>query len=115
MLDNKAYEIKPSNFKITLHTKTLMKTANFLTSSCRYCRYYQTEGRRGGMCQQLGVPVQAEWKACALAVRPFTTNWESLEKVVQLENALITQCSVNHTEVPPIEGKNLSPAHLTTV
>ncbi len=72
-----------------------MKTSNFLTSSCRFCRYYQTEGRRGGMCQQLGVPVRAEWKACSLAAAPFTPTWESLEKVVKLENSLVLECSTD--------------------
>ncbi|MEL4895983.1 hypothetical protein [Crocosphaera sp. Alani8] len=72
-----------------------MKPHNFLTSSCRFCRYYQTEGRRGGMCQQLGVPVRSEWKACSLAVAPFTQPWESLEKVVKLENSLILEYSDN--------------------
>lgn len=64
-----------------------MKTANFLTSSCRYCRFYKTEGRRGGMCQQLGVPVQAHWKACVLAAHPFNSTWNEFEKVVSLENS----------------------------
>lgn len=72
-----------------------MKTSNFLTSSCRFCRYYQTEGRRGGVCQQLGVPVRAEWKACSLAVAPFTNTWESLEKVVKLENSFVLNCSTD--------------------
>lgn len=71
-----------------------MKTANFLTSSCRYCRYYQTEGRRGGVCQQLGVPVQSHWKACSLACHPFTTPWENLQEVVRLEGALAIECSL---------------------
>jgi hypothetical protein len=65
-----------------------MKTANFLASSCRYCRYYQSEGRRGGNCQQLGVAVQGQWKACTLADSPFNSVWEDLEKIVDLENAL---------------------------
>ncbi len=65
-----------------------MKTANFCTSACRYCRYYQPEGRRGGMCQQLGVPVQANWKACSLAVPPFDSSWERFEEIVLLENSL---------------------------
>ncbi len=65
-----------------------MKTANFMTSSCRYCRYYQAEGRRGGVCHQLSVPVQGEWKACALAARPFSSPWENLEELVRLEHTL---------------------------
>ncbi len=64
-----------------------MKTANFLTSSCRYCRYFNTEGRRGGVCQQFDVPVEANWKACALATHAFKTPWECCEEVVQLEKS----------------------------
>ncbi|ACB50532.1 hypothetical protein cce_1182 [Crocosphaera subtropica ATCC 51142] len=84
-------EGKSAKIKHTPCRKTPMKTSNFLTSSCRFCRYYQTEGRRGGMCQQLGVPVRAEWKACSLAAAPFTHTWESLEKVVKLENSLVLE------------------------
>ena len=64
-----------------------MKTAKFITSSCRHCRYYQAEGRRGGVCNQLNVPVQAQWKACTLAAGPFCATWETLEDVVHLEQA----------------------------
>lgn len=75
-----------------------MKTANFLTSSCRHCRYYQSQGRRGGMCQQLGVPVQSHWKACVLAVHPFNSTWENLEKVVHLEHSLALNCGAKCAE-----------------
>ena len=66
-----------------------MKTANFLTSSCRHCRYYQSEGRRGGTCQQLGGPVQPDWKACAVAARPFTPDWNELKGMARLESSLV--------------------------
>ncbi|ACK70051.1 conserved hypothetical protein [Gloeothece citriformis PCC 7424] len=65
-----------------------MNTAAFSTSSCRYCRYYKSQGRRGGTCQQLGVPVQSQWKACSLAAHPFTSTWENLGEVVRLEKSL---------------------------
>jgi hypothetical protein len=71
-----------------------MKTANFLTTSCRYCRYYNPEGRRGGTCKQLGVPVQGCWKACALAAKPFNSAWEKIEEVVHLEHSLVLEHSV---------------------
>ncbi len=50
-----------------------------LTSACRYCRHYQPEGRRGGTCQPLGALVQANWKACSLALPAFAKDWETLE------------------------------------
>ena len=80
-----------------------MKKANILTSACRYCRYYQPEGRRGGTCQQLGVPVRASWKACTLAMPPFTSTWENLEEIVFLENSLSLSCS---TDFPDIEASD---------
>jgi hypothetical protein len=64
-----------------------MKTSTFSTSSCRHCRYYRTEGRRGGTCQQLGGLVQAEWKACALAAHPFAHACDKLVGVALLESS----------------------------
>jgi hypothetical protein len=64
-----------------------MKPIKFSTSACRYCRYYQPEGRRGGACQQLGAPVKASWKACSLALPPFAPSWESLEDSWSLPDA----------------------------
>ncbi|QLE58313.1 hypothetical protein [Nostoc sp. TCL26-01] len=64
-----------------------MKPINSLTSACRYCRHYKPEGRRGGMCQQLGAPVQAAWKACSLALPPFAPSWETLEDAWGLPDA----------------------------
>lgn len=86
-----------------LMTNSSMKITNCLTSSCRHCRYYQTQGRRGGMCQQLGVPVRAEWKACSLAAAPFATPWESLEKVVKLEQSFVLECSVDRETINTVD------------
>ncbi len=58
-----------------------MKNFNSCISVCRHCQHYTTEGRRGGQCQQLGVPVQGAWKACQFALPPFAPSWEHLEVV----------------------------------
>ncbi|WP_424101018.1 hypothetical protein [Moorena producens] len=68
-----------------------MKTLNSPISSCRFCQYYQSEGRRGGMCQQLGVPVRATWKACAFAMPTFSSSWEKLEEIWQDEQLMLTE------------------------
>ncbi len=34
------------------------------------------EGRRGGYCLKLDVPVQANWSACPLASDPFSSAWD---------------------------------------
>ncbi|CAN1210921.1 hypothetical protein TUMEXPCC7403_12025 [Tumidithrix helvetica PCC 7403] len=45
-------------------------------TSCRFCRYYDYEGRRGGNCNKLQVHVSAGWSACSYAVAPFAPSWE---------------------------------------
>ena len=59
-----------------------MKTLNCPVSSCRNCQHYQPEGRRGGHCQQLGVPVQGSWKACSVASPAFTPSWENIRDIM---------------------------------
>ena len=61
-----------------------MKKANFSTSACRFCRFYEPEGRRGGSCKMLGVPVESSWSACSFAQPPFTSTLEKLENIFQL-------------------------------
>lgn len=65
-----------------------MKTTNLLVSACRYCRYYKSEGRRGGMCQLMDVSVHSGWKACALAIPAFAPSWENLEEMMNLLDAM---------------------------
>lgn len=55
-----------------------------MISSCRHCLFYETQGRRGGQCRQLGVPVKGCWKSCSLAVPPFASSWRNLERIVAL-------------------------------
>jgi hypothetical protein len=48
--------------------------------ACRYCKHYAPEGRRGGICGQLGVFVQGQWAACRL-VLPTLGDLESRHEV----------------------------------
>lgn len=48
-----------------------MQGFNDAISVCRHCRFYTPEGRRGGQCARLGVPVCSQWSACSLAQSPF--------------------------------------------
>ncbi|MBW4664735.1 MAG: hypothetical protein KME01_11135 [Chroococcus sp. CMT-3BRIN-NPC107] len=64
-----------------------MKTSNLLVSACRYCRYYKSEGRRGGTCQLLDVSVHGGWKACNLVIPAFAPSWENLEDMMNLPDA----------------------------
>ena len=65
-----------------------IKEINVSTSACRFCRYYEPEGRRGGSCQMLGVPVQSGWKECSLALPPFETTLTKLENIFQLKTTI---------------------------
>lgn len=44
-------------------------------SRCGLCRFYTHQGRRGGVCEQLNVPVAARWNACELAASPFRSEY----------------------------------------
>ena len=76
-----------------------MKRANFLVSACRFCRFYQPEGRRGGSCQKLNVPVESNWSACALSSLPFTQRWENLEDIIYLEHSLLLDCTEENSSL----------------
>ncbi|MEA5507569.1 hypothetical protein VB735_31650 [Halotia wernerae UHCC 0503] len=89
-----------------------MKPIKFLTSACRYCHHYKPEGRRGGMCQQLGAPVQASWKACSLALPPFAPSWESLEDAWSLPDATRV-LGVSHSMVSNVDNAVLTPVEET--
>jgi hypothetical protein len=87
-----------------------MQRLNFMISSCRHCQFYQLEGRRGGQCQQLGVPVQAAWKACQLAIPPFAPSWEGLDGVAgwQKETVGVQGSLTAGGTLPLYEGKSAS-------
>lgn len=79
-----------------------MTNQNCLTSACRYCRFYRPEGLHGGACQQLGVSVHSDWKACQLALPAFASTWENAEELttanwqVELPQALHNNEEVNN-------------------
>lgn len=60
-----------------------MESLNSPATTCQHCRHYTPQGRRGGMCQRLSVPVTSSWKSCPLMVPPFAPSWERLEEMVR--------------------------------
>lgn len=62
-----------------------MNQLPLLTSACRSCHHFIPEGRRGGTCQKLNVPVQGSWKSCSLAVSAFSSSWDSWDSVKKLD------------------------------
>jgi hypothetical protein len=73
--------------------------------SCRYCKYYEFTGHRGGECQQLGVPVQGKWSACPLmipAVNPTTRTFNKLDlSETHTSSLLYLRVSANAKLDPP--------------
>lgn len=85
---------------------------NPVTSACKSCRFYTPEGRRGGNCQQLGVPVRGGWKACSLALPPFAPSWESLEEIFNLQTQVLKVTEVMPMEaMPPSPVEELEPSY----
>lgn len=75
-------------------------TLHPIASACRSCRYYTPEGRRGGHCQQLGVPVRGSWEACSLAIPAFAPSGENLEMLMWHNEIFKLQ------EVRPLESSS---------
>jgi hypothetical protein len=76
-----------------------MTNQNCITSACRYCRFYRPEGLHGGACQQLGVSVRSEWKACQLGLPAFTNTWENAEELATANRQVEERVSRNQTMV----------------
>ncbi len=86
-----------------------MKSVNDAISTCRHCQFYRSEGRRGGYCQQLAVPVQSGWKSCSLATAPFAS-WKKLAAVKPWaspcsdpQTALVADLSMTGLTLPDAE------------
>jgi hypothetical protein len=71
------------------------------------------------MCQQLGVSVRGNWKACSLALPLFTASWESIEEILQdekliLKEAFSVNCSLGSPEVVLSEDQTISASEKLT-
>ena len=64
-----------------------MTASNCTVSRCGLCQCYSHEGRRGGRCCQLNVPVGSQWEACCLAIAPFPDEGHAALGIAQLETA----------------------------
>lgn len=82
-----------------------MTQSNF---SCRYCKYYDFVGHRGGECQRLGASVQGEWAACALMVPNVSPTTHTVYKPALSESqgsplAYLRVASNVRLDLPPEE------------
>ncbi len=88
-----------------------MKKSNIIISSCKFCRHYQSEGRRGGNCTQLGVAVNSSWKSCRLAIPSFVSDWDNVQEVVNLSPSIYLDSGGNlqhsQKEANPVIAKSI--------
>lgn len=82
-----------------------MKINNYPTSSCRCCRFYNPEGRRGGHCSQLNVSVQAHWKSCQLGCPIFNQEWQTIPEIAMLEKSFTLGCATPLTNITSEQKK----------
>lgn len=73
-----------------LSTPDFVKALQSPTFTCRFCRHYAPEGRRGGHCQKLGASMRGDWKACTLMIPTFKTPGDQLgEMMAVAEDAFL--------------------------
>ena len=73
-----------------------MKSSRCQVSSCSRCRFYGPQGRRGGECSQLGVPVGGRWQPCSLAMPVFDA---ALGQIAPLDDFLPPPLKLEFSEV----------------
>lgn len=95
-------------FKAPSLINNFMKKPNMLASNCRFCRFYNPEGRRGGFCQKLCVPVESNWKACSLSCLPFDIAWNNIEEIIYLEHSLALNCAEESSSLETNEIKTIT-------
>ena len=88
-----------------------MNSSGKSVTSCRLCQYYNPEGRRGGFCEKLDVPVSPAWDACSLAAHPFETSWQPVDDF----NSLLHQSFHNPIPITPEEIPELQEINMRSL
>ncbi len=74
-----------------------MDSSDNSVTTCRLCHHYSPEGRRGGFCKKLDVPVLSQWDACSLAAHPFDSACQSINMLnTLLHESLLESTSIGH-------------------
>ncbi len=77
-----------------------MNSKNCSISTCKTCRHFRTEGRRGGICEQFGTFTDPAWEACPLGVAAF----EPIAKEVQPIEALEYSFTLELADKPVVKA-----------
>ena len=89
-----------------------MNSSGNSVTACRLCQYYNPEGRRGGFCEKLDVPVSPAWNACSLAAHPFEPSWQPTDDFNSLLNESFHESILlvheHTTELQEVSSRSLS-------
>ncbi|WP_045441371.1 hypothetical protein [Picosynechococcus sp. NKBG042902] len=69
-----------------------MKPQSCSVSTCKHCRCFQAEGRRGGICKRFETFAAGDWTSCPFALPIFEDNWEPTTDLVLLEKSFSLEC-----------------------
>ena len=73
-------------------------------TACQLCQHYSPEGRRGGYCGKLDVPVLSKWEACSLAAHPFETSCLSTNDFnTLLYESIPDNLNITYIEIPELQ------------
>ncbi len=81
-------------------------------TGCQRCHHYTPQGRRGGHCSQLNVPVQGRWQPCPLAIPAFL---KAPSESIVTSQPLWSEPWQQEAQQLPIPSRIPAPVRLTTV
>jgi hypothetical protein len=64
-----------------------MKPPSCSVSTCKHCRCFQAEGRRGGICKRFETFAAGDWTSCDFALPIFGDDWEVSTDLMRLEKS----------------------------
>lgn len=77
-----------------------MKKNNSSVSTCKNCRCFRTEGRRGGICGRFETFADPEWSPCPLAEPIFDEIQEEKRELVILEKSFALKVVGDNVKLP---------------
>lgn len=77
-----------------------MKKNNSSVSTCKDCRCFRSEGRRGGTCERFETFADSDWTVCPLAVPIFDEVQEEKRELVLLEKSFALKVVRDDSKLP---------------
>lgn len=81
-----------------------MKKSNYSISTCKNCRCFRAEGRRGGTCGRFETFTDPEWSTCPLAEPIFDEIQEEKRELVLLEKSFALRVVGDNSKLPVLKS-----------